>query len=198
VARSVGVGRCVVRGIYTGIDSTSGPVREYLQLLAKTQRFPRLGGLCPAQWLLDNGREFQRGPRPKGVRRRAAKACYRNALELALHSGGRLRRTRKIVSHEPEACIILDTASSPERSKSALKTSASRRPLSFPHFGFALSRLALSETISASQLSLRFLHTTAGSLARSARHHFSARAVGSALYLATPGGVMVPLYEPQV
>jgi hypothetical protein len=62
------------------------PTRDRLEYLAQTYQLNALGGLRPHQWLLDNGREFRLGPLPKGVRRLAAKQCYRNSLRLATHS----------------------------------------------------------------------------------------------------------------
>jgi hypothetical protein len=57
--------------------------REHLTLLAERYR-PNKTVPNVAQWLLDNGRDFEFSPRPKGVRQRAWKKCYLNA---ALFSG---------------------------------------------------------------------------------------------------------------
>jgi hypothetical protein len=58
------------------------PTRDWLRLLAERQQ--RRHELNCAQWLLDNGREFQLGPLPNGVHRMALRGCYLNSLELAI------------------------------------------------------------------------------------------------------------------
>jgi hypothetical protein len=63
------------------------PVRSFLQILVQTQQLA--SGLRPAQWLLDNGRDFRPGPLPQAVRRGAASRCYLNSLRLAIQSDGR-------------------------------------------------------------------------------------------------------------
>ena len=68
----------------TGLD----PVRWQLTMSAWMNEAHGFG-LNPQQWLLDNAREFPRGPLPKRVRRGVIRQCYHNALELASRGRGR-------------------------------------------------------------------------------------------------------------
>ena len=68
----------------TGLD----PVRGGLTLQAWMNKAHGYG-INPQQWLLDNGREFERGPLPEGVDRGEPKQCYRNSLALARRGKGR-------------------------------------------------------------------------------------------------------------
>jgi len=65
------------------------PVRSWLAFQAYVHREHNKLPWSPAQWLLDHGQAFERGPLPKGVRRGPVKQCYANSLKLALDGGGR-------------------------------------------------------------------------------------------------------------
>ncbi len=41
------------------------------------------GVSTPPRWVLDNGRDFEFSPLPKGVRRKRPKFCYSNSMRLA-------------------------------------------------------------------------------------------------------------------
>lgn len=68
----------------TGLD----PVRWQLTIQAWMNQQHGFE-INPQQWLLDNGREFQRGPLPKRVRRGVMRACFQNSLELTRRGKGR-------------------------------------------------------------------------------------------------------------
>lgn len=74
------------------VPTEGQPTRDYLrQTIAAGNMLEgwRGHGLV-AQWLLDNGRVFERwSPLPARVKRGPMKACYRNALKLAQRPGGR-------------------------------------------------------------------------------------------------------------
>lgn len=71
------------------ITGISNQTRQWLALLAHTHKTHNGQSWSPAQWMLDNGLDFEYSPLPPKVRMREPKRCYWNSLELASRSKGR-------------------------------------------------------------------------------------------------------------
>jgi hypothetical protein len=93
--------------------------REELAQLAEVHR--RSGWrLNPAQWLLDNGRDFEPSPLPPGMRLRKPKQCYLNSMHLVWENPNRyvyvegwastpFIATSHAWCHDRETGLIVDT-----------------------------------------------------------------------------------------
>src|SRR4051794_30720414 len=74
--------------ILATVAGMPNPTRQWVTLLAMKQA-ENVVEIRPAQFLLDNGIEFNWSPLPKRLRQRQPKQCYHNALALAVRGRGR-------------------------------------------------------------------------------------------------------------